>query len=95
MLFQVKYATHDEYIVVENEEFCYVSLTAMVENHAVDRDDYAPEGNEIYFCYDMNETWWIEIASGATSSIPVTSGETIVHGVNVKVDYVNNKFMKA
>ena len=95
MLLQVKYASYDEYVVVVDETFCYVTLTDMIDNAAVDRDDYKPEGNEIYFCYDLNDNWWLEIGNSATSEKPTSAGEALVHGVNVTVDYTNNKFKKA
>ena len=94
MLYQVQYTSHDEYIVIVDETFCYVTLTDMIDNAAVDREDYKPEGNEIYFCYNMDNDFWIEIGNSATSTKPTSTGEALVHGVNVTVDYTNNVFKK-
>lgn len=95
MLLQVNYASYDEYIIIEGENFCYVTLTDMIDNAAVDKDDYKPDGNEIYFCYDLDDSWWIEIGNSAISTKPSSTGETLVHGVNVTVNYTTDKFIKA
>ena len=94
MLLQVSSGSHDEYIEVVSETFCYVTLTDMIDNAAVDREDYKPEGNEIYFCYDMDSTCWVEIGSSATNTKPASTGETLVRGVSVTYDFNNSKFKK-
>ena len=95
MLLQTKYTTYEDYIVIIDDGFCYLTLTDMVEHGAVDRVDYEPAGNEIFFCYDMDESWWVEVCNDVSSSKPTSTGETIVQGVSVTFDYTSGKFKKA
>ena len=93
MLYQVQYTSYEEFIVIVDDSFCYVTLTDMIDNAAVDKETYKPNDNEIYFCYDM-ETTWVEIGISATSTKPSTTGNTFVNNVDVTFDYSKNQFKK-
>ena len=95
LLFQVQTGSYDENIYLVDENFCYLSLTTIVENHLIDGENYAPQGAEIYFCYDFNEPYVIITDGGVTAGKPTTTGSALVHDVNVTFSYDTNKFVSA
>lgn len=95
MLISVETSIYDENITVVDENFCYISLTTMLENGIIDGSDYYPINNEIYFCYNMNTSFVLITNSSVTRTIPDSTGSANVNGVEVTFDFTNDKFITA
>ena len=95
MLYLVENASYDENITVVDEHFCYISISTMLDAGIIDGNDYRPVGNEIFFCYNMNETWVAITDESPLSSKPESTGDTEVNKVNVSFDFNDNRFIKA
>ena len=95
MLILVKSSDYDPIITIVDDDFCYVTLTDMIDNGRLRGNDYYPAGDEIYFCYDMNDPF-VVITSGTISKTkPEATGTTRVNGVDVTFDFDNDCFIIA
>ena len=94
ILYQVQLDTYDSFIVKVDDDFCYVTLTTLVEEKAIDGDNFKPVGNEVLFCYDMDQTW-VQIGEPVTKDKPSSTNDTQINKVNVTFDYSKDKFVKA
>ena len=94
MLYQVKLGSYDEYIESIDDDFYYVSLNDMIDNGAVDGEDYRTEEIDIYFCYDLDETW-VVINNSITKTKPTSTGNAEVKDVSVTFNYSTDKFINA
>ena len=95
LLVQVETSSYDENITLIDNDFCYISLTTLIDSGNVDGKEYKPVGNEVYFCYDMHDCF-VEITDGAVSkTIPTTADTTTVNDVLVTFSYESNKFIIA
>ena len=95
LLVQVETSSYDENISLIDDDFCYISLTTLIDSGNVDGENYRPVGNEIYFCYDMNDSFVIITDSTITKTIPNSTGSSNVNGVLVTFSYSKNKFITA
>ena len=60
---------------------------------AIDGENFKPVGNEVYFCYDTNETW-VVIGNTPTIEKPSNTGSTIINQVNITYDFNQKSFKK-
>ena len=98
MLVQVEAGDYDDNIIVVDNDFCYVSLTTLIDSGNVDGNNYKPNDNEIYFCYVMNGTSeaFVTIGNSVPNKIkPKSTGSTTVDKVLVTFNYSTNKFITA
>jgi len=91
ILYQARAESHNDYITYIDEDFCYTSLTRLIDDGAIDGAHYKPVGNDIYFCFNMDETWVI-IDSTVSKTKPENTGETQVNSVTVTFNYSSKKF---
>lgn len=95
LLVQVETSSYDEHITLIDDDFCYISLTTLIESGNVDGNKYKPIGNEIYFCYNMHDAF-VEITNSAvTKTIPESTASTTVNEILVTFSYASNKFITA
>ena len=95
LLVQVETASYDENITVVDEEFCYISLTTLIDSGNVDGKDYKPENNEIFFCYDMHDAF-VVIDNLAPNKIkPSSTGSANVNKVLISFSFEKDKFVSA
>ena len=95
LLVQVEAGSYDENIVFIDDDFCYISLTSMIDNGAVDGEKYRPTGNEVYFCYDMHEPFVIITNETINKVKPESTGSTTINQVLVTYSYSKDSFIIA
>ena len=95
LLIQVETGTYDENITLIDDDFCYISLSTMLDEGIIDGSDYRANGDEIYFCYDFNDSFVIITADSVSNNRPDSTGSTIVNSVMVTFDFQSNKFISA
>ena len=95
LLCLVETTSYDEIITIVDNDFCYVSLTTMIETGRIRGNSYIPRGPEIYFCYDMNEAFVVITDGTLTKEKPESTGTTLVNGVNVSFSYESDSFIIA
>ena len=89
----VETGNYDENIIIIDNNFAYISLTTLIESGSIDGKDYKPEDNEIYFCYDMHNTW-VLIDNTISTNKPNSTNVSLVNEINVTFDYETDKFIK-
>ena len=95
LLITVETGSYDENITVVDDDFCYISITTMIDSGIIDGKDYKPVGPEIYFCYNMNISF-VEITDSTVSeNVPESTSNTVVNKLEVTFDFVKDKFKKA
>ena len=96
MLYLTENASYDENITINDDRsFCYISLNTMINEGIIEGNDYLAEEGDIFFCFDMNETW-VEIGNEIGSTVKPTSTETIIiNKVEISFDFNKDKFVKA
>lgn len=95
LLVQVETSSYDENITLIDNDFCYISLTTLIDSGNVDGENYKPVGNEIYFCYIMNglSESFVVISNSTPNKIkPESTGSATVDGVLITFDSIKNKF---
>ena len=95
LLLPVETGNYDENITLIDDDFCYISLTTLIDSGNVDGEDYKPVGNEIYFCYDMNNPFVVITDGTITKAKPSSTGSSTVNQVLVTFNYSTNKFIIA
>lgn len=95
ILIQVETGSYDENITIVDDNFCYISLTTMINSGIIDGTDYLPNEEEVYFCYNMNNPFVVITNETVTSTIPSSTDSTVINGVLVTFDYQSNKFINA
>ena len=95
LLVQVETGNYDENIIVVEEDYCYISLTVLIDTGSVDGVNYKPTENEIYYCYDYHSSWVIISNNAPTNTIPAQTGVALVNGVSITFDFTNDKFIFA
>lgn len=93
LLCLVETTSYDEIITVVDNDFCYVSLTTMIETGRIRGNSYIPQGPEVYFCYDMNEAFVVITDGTVTKEKPESTGTTLINGLNVSFNYESNSFV--
>ena len=95
LLIQVETGSYDENITLVDDDFCYISLTTLIDSGNVDGKDYKSITNEVYFCYNMNASW-VVITDGAVTKIkPESAGTANINQVDITFDYTIDKFITA
>ena len=92
LLVQVETSSYDENITLVDNDFCYISLTTLIDSGNVDGENYKPIGNEIYFCYNMHDSFVNITSSTISDNIPESTGNATVDNVLVTFDYSKDKF---
>ena len=96
MLYLVQNSSYDEHITVnDNKTFCYISLITMLDSGIIDGDDYRPQSDDIYFCFNMNETWAVITNASFDSTKPTTTGTVEVNKTNITFNFSSDKFISA
>ncbi len=95
LLLQVEAGDYDENISLIGDDFCYISLTTLIDSGSVDGNGYKPIGNEIYFCYDMNVSFVNITSSSITKDKPTSTGSTEVNTISVTFSFEKDKFILA
>lgn len=93
LLYQAQMDPDVELVVVVNDYFCYVSLTDMVDGHAIDGEHFKPVDNEVYFCYYGEETW-VVIGETPTTNKPTSTNTSSINSIEVTFDYTKDAFKK-
>lgn len=93
MLYLVTNADYDENITVNDDKtFCYISLNTMLDAGIIDGNSYRVENGDVYFCYNMTETWVVIGNDTPTNSKPTSTDSIIINKVNVTFDFLIDKF---
>ncbi|MCR5462210.1 MAG: type II secretion system GspH family protein [bacterium] len=96
MLYLVQNASYDENITVNDEKtFCYISLNTMLYSGIIDGNNYRANNGDVYFCFDMNQTWAIIGTAAPSNNKPDSTGEIVINQVEVTFDFSTDKFIKA
>lgn len=96
MLYLVVNAEYDENITVNDDKtFCFISLNTMLDASIIDGNDYRANDGDIYYCFDMNETWVVIGNDTPTNSKPSSTNTIFINKVNVTFDFSIDKFKKA
>lgn len=95
MLYLVENADYDENITVnDSKTFCYISLNTMLDAGIIDGNDYRTSDGNIYFCYNMRETWVVIGSTNDSEAKPSSTGTIVVNKVNIAFDFADNKFIR-
>lgn len=94
LLYQALMEPDVELVVLVDDTFCYVTLTDMVDGHAVDGEHFRPVDNEVYFCYYGEETW-VVIGEIPTSTKPTSTNNSSINSIEVTFDYTKDAFKMA
>ena len=95
LLIQVEAGDYDDNITLVDDDFCYISLTTLIDSGNVDGKDYKPVGQEVYFCYDMNIAFVVITDGSFTKVKPSSTGSTTVNEILVTFSYEKDKFIIA
>ena len=95
LLLQVKTDDYDSNITIVDEDFCYISLTTLIDSGNVDGSSYKPTGDEIYFCYDMSECYCVITSGEISKGKPTETSSTTINKVLITYSYNDKKFILA
>ena len=93
LLYQAQMEARIELVIVVSDDFCYVTLTDMVDGHAIDGEHFKPVDNEVYFCYYGEETW-VVIGETPTTTKPTSTNNSTINSIEVTFDYTKDAFKK-
>ena len=95
LLIQVETTSYDPNITLVDDDFCYISLTTLIDSGNVDGSTYKPIGDEIYFCYNMHDSWVVITSGDIAKTKPTSTGSTTVNQVIVTFNFETDKFKTA
>lgn len=93
MLIEVETDNYDENISLIDDDFCYISLTTMIESNIIDGYDFTPNSNEIYFCYNMRDSWVVIQEETPEKTMPDETGSAVVDKLEITFSFADNKFI--
>ena len=94
ILYQAQMESGIEAVTVVSDEFCYATLTDMIDSKLIDGEKYRSTDNEIYFCYYGEETW-VVIGATPTTSKPTSTNNATVNNILVTFDFNKDTFKRA
>lgn len=95
LLVQVATESYDPNITLIDEDFCYISLTTLIESGNVDGNKYKPTNGEVYFCYNFDSSWVAITEGGVAKEKPSSAGTARVNELDVSFDYTSDEFIVA
>ena len=95
LLVQVETDSYDPNITLVDDDFCYISLTTLIESGNVDGDNFKPENSEVYFCYNFNSCWAVITEGDVEKNKPDSTGNAIVNNLAVTFNYSTDRFVIA
>jgi len=94
-LLSVETGNYEDFITLIDDDFCYASLTNLIDSGAVDGESYKPEGAEVYFCYDFSAPYVVITSSDITKTKPTETDSTIVNSASITFSYTKDQFIPA
>lgn len=95
ILFQTTVGDNDDLLHNIDDDFYYLKLSDMVDNAYVEGKVENTGEAEVYFCFDLEETFVIITSGNISKGKPTTTGSTIINEVSVTFSFSENKFIRA
>ncbi|MBP5446317.1 MAG: type II secretion system protein [Acholeplasmatales bacterium] len=95
LLLQVETESYDPNITLVDEDFCYISLTTLIDSGNVDGNDYYPQNEEVYFCYNFNSNWVVITNGEVSKEKPTSTGTSYINKLDITFDFDNDSFKVA